>query len=73
MTNSADPEANWSGSTHFAKGRVYLGSAGQELNISKVMGKRRYQLNKFFLFPHKNTSNGTHKKQNTHNMFFVEK
>ena len=37
MANSADPdqlassEANWSGSTLFAKGRVYAGSAGQGL------------------------------------------
>ena len=37
MTNSADPdqlassEANWSGSTLFAKGRAYLGSAGPGL------------------------------------------
>ena len=39
MVNSADPgqlassEANWSGSTLFAKAWVYLGSAGQGLTI----------------------------------------
>ena len=37
MANSAEPdqlassEANWSGSTLFAKGRAYLGSEGQVL------------------------------------------
>ena len=45
MANSADPdqlasEANWSGST-VCKGRVYLGSAGQELIYIMFEGRKQ--------------------------------
>ena len=43
MANSADPdqlaseEAIWSGSTLFAKGRLYPGSAGKGLNFLGII------------------------------------
>ena len=55
MANSADPdqlassEANWSESTLFAKGRVYPGSAGQELMKIQILTFTLYLISKIFI------------------------